>query len=228
MPRLPRGAGVPAANAPDAPHRGSAAIARVGLLGGTFNPPHVGHLICAQQALEQLRLDIVLLVPAGSPPHKVVEGEPGPSVRLELCRIAVAGEERIGVSDVEVGRDGPSYTVDTLRMLHERDPGDELTFIVGADMAQSLATWREPREVLRLARLAVAERAGVGRQDIAERLSELAAQDRVVFFDMPRIDVSSTALRRRAAQGRSLRHWVPDAVAQAAKQHAHKVRRVCG
>ena len=185
----------------------------MGLLGGTFNPPHLGHLICAQEALEQLALDVVLLVPAGSPPHKAVEDEPGARVRYELCRAAVAGEERIGVSELEIDREGPSYTVDTLRLLHERDPGDELTFIVGADMAQSLATWREPREVLRLARLAVAERAGVGRREIVERLAPLEIGGRVVFFDMPRIDVSSSALRSRVAAGRSLRHWVPDAVA---------------
>jgi len=156
----------------------------------------------------------VLLVPAGTPPHKEVTADPGAPVRLALCLAAVAGNERLGVCDLELARAGPSYTVDTLRELHERSPGDELTFIVGADMAQSLPAWREPREVLRLARLAVAERAGVSREDILQRLASLDPGNRVSFFDMPRIDVSSTLLRRRAGDGMSLRYYVPDGVAQ--------------
>jgi nicotinate-nucleotide adenylyltransferase len=154
----------------------------------------------------------VLLVPTGTPPHKEVDDEPGAAVRLELCRAAVGEDSRLGVSDVEVGRAGPSYTVDTLRLLRERDPGDELTFIVGADMARSLATWREPREVLRLAQLAVAGRGEAGREEVDRDLVGLDAGDRVVHFAMPRVDISSSALRERAAQGRSLRYWVPEAV----------------
>ena len=190
-----------------------AAIARVGLLGGTFNPPHIGHLICAQQAREQLGLDVVLLVPAGKPPHKTVDGDPGAEARLALCQAAVASDDALGVSDIEVRRAGPSYTAETLREMNEQRPGDELTFIVGADMAESLPTWRDPREVLRLARFAVAERAGTRREDIAATLSPLDPGGRVTFFDMPRLDISSTVLRRRAGAGLSLRHYVPDAVA---------------
>ena len=112
---------------------------------------------------------------------------------------------------------GASYTVDTLRELHERHPEDELTFIVGGDMARSLPTWREPERILRArARLAVAEREGARRDDIAERLAAVARRPpRVTFFDMPRIDVSSSDIRRRVAEGRSVRHLVPDAVAEA-------------
>lgn len=186
---------------------------RLGLLGGTFNPPHVGHLVCAQEALEQLSLDRVLLVPAGTPPHKQVAGDPGPRARLDLCRLAVAGDDRLGVCELEVDRPGASYSVDTLRELHAREPRDELTFIVGADMAETLPAWREPHEILRLARLAVAERSGVRREDILERLAPLDAGDRVDFFDMPRIDVSSTLLRERAARGAGVRHYTPDGVA---------------
>ena len=100
----------------------------------------------------------MLLLPAARPPHKEVADEPGPEVRLALCRAAVAGDERLGVCELEVERGGVSYSVATLRELHERDPGNELTFIVGADMAKTLPSWREPRELLRLARVAVAER----------------------------------------------------------------------
>jgi nicotinate-nucleotide adenylyltransferase len=189
-------------------------VARVGLLGGTFNPPHVAHLVCAQEALTQLGLDRVLLVPAGVPPHKQVEAEPGVEHRVAMCEAAVASDERFGVSRADVDRTGPSYTVELLRALRAAAPEDELTFIVGGDMAHSLPAWREPEAVLALARLAVAEREGVRRADIAERLGELrGAAERVDFFDMPRLDISSSMLRRRAAAGLPVRYLVPDAVA---------------
>ena len=187
-------------------------MARIGLLGGTFNPPHVGHLVCADQAIAQLDLDRVLLVPVHEPPHKAVEVDPGVEHRLELCARAVAGDERLAVSRVDADVPGPSFTVDTLRRLHDRAPGDQLTFIVGGDMALSLPTWREPEAILELAELGVAEREGVRRADIAERLSGLPTE-RVRFFDMPRLDVSSSLIRRLVASGRSIRYLVPDPVA---------------
>jgi nicotinate-nucleotide adenylyltransferase len=186
---------------------------RVGLLGGTFNPPHVGHMICAQEALLQLELDVVRLVPAAVPPHKQAPDDPGIEARVAMCRAAVAGAEGLEVSLVEVQRGGRSYTVDTLRALHEAAPEDQLTFIVGGDMAYSLPSWREPEAILALARLGVAERAEVRRLDIIDRLSALAGADQIAFFDMPRIDISSTLVRRRAAAGRPVRYLVPDAVA---------------
>jgi nicotinate-nucleotide adenylyltransferase len=186
-------------------------VPRVGLLGGTFNPPHVGHLVCATQALGQLDLDRVLLVPVHEPPHKGMEIEPGVAHRVELCRLAVEGEERLGVSLADADVPGPSFTVDTLRRLNERSPGDQLTFIVGGDMAHSLPNWREPEAILELAEVAVAEREGIRRNDIIDRLAGLAV-DRVRFFDMPRLDVSSSLVRRYVAAGRPVRHLVPEAV----------------
>jgi nicotinate-nucleotide adenylyltransferase len=184
---------------------------RTGLLGGTFNPPHLGHLICASEALEQLGLDRVELVPVAQPPHKpAAPGDPGAEVRLELCRAAVAGDDRLGVCDAEVRRGGPSFTVDTLRGLDGRD---ELTFIVGGDMALSLPSWREPLEVLRLARLGIAERGEARRDRIEQALAPLAGTDRFDFFTMPRIDISSTDIRARLAEGRRVRHLVPATVA---------------
>ena len=189
-------------------------MARVGLLGGTFNPPHVGHLVCAQEAHVALGLDHVLLVPVHEPPHKGVEQDPGVAHRVELCRRAVAGDDRLGVSLVDADVPGPSFTVATLRRLHADRPGDQLTFIVGGDMALSLPAWREPEAILELAAFGVAEREGVRRTDIAERLAPLrGAVERVRFFDMPRIDVSSSLVRRRAAAGLPIRYLVPDAVA---------------
>jgi nicotinate-nucleotide adenylyltransferase len=190
-------------------------VPSVGILGGTFNPPHIGHLVMALQAREQLGLDRVVLMPVAVPPHKEADGDPGAGVRLELARLAAEGEDGLEVSTAEIDRGGASFTVDTLEELHERDPEQELTFIVGADMAHSLPAWREPQRILELARLAVAEREGIARDDIAERLAPLHDGSRVTFFDMPRIDVSSSDLRRRVAEGRSVRHLVPDAVAQA-------------
>jgi len=195
-------------------------VARVGLLGGTFNPPHLGHLVCAQEAFDQLALDRVLLVPARVPPHKRVEADPGVEHRVAMCTAAVAGDARLAVSRADADRAGPSYSVDTLRALHAHARGNELTFIVGGDMAQSLPTWREPEAVLGLAELGVAEREGVGRADISERLSGLAgAAERVRFFSMPRIDISSSLIRTRAAAGRPLRYLVPDSVAEYIAQH---------
>ena len=187
---------------------------RVGLLGGTFNPPHVAHLVCAQEALLQLELERVLLVPVAVPPHKAVEDDPGAEHRVAMCEAAVVGDDRLGVSRVDVDRPGPSYTVDTLRALRAVAPDDELVFVVGGDMAHSLPNWREPEAILALAELGVAEREEVRRADIVERLAPLdGAAERVRFFAMPRLDVSSSLLRRRAAAGLPLRYLVPDAVA---------------
>jgi nicotinate-nucleotide adenylyltransferase len=189
-------------------------MASVGILGGTFNPPHIGHLVCAQEARGQLGLDRVVLMPVHAPPHKHVGEDPGPDVRAQLCRAAVAGEDGFEVSTLEIERGGPSYTVDTLRELHGSQEGDELTFIVGGDMASSLPSWREPEAVLELARLAVAEREELRRQEIAERLGALrGAGERVIFFTMPRLDISSSDVRARIAEGRPVRWLVPAGVA---------------
>ena len=189
-------------------------MARIGILGGTFNPPHIGHLVCAQEAASQLGLDTVVLMPVHEPPHKEAIDDPGAEHRLELCRLAASKDGRLAVSDFEARRPGRSFTVDTLRALHETSPGDELTFIVGGDMARTLPEWREPEEVLALATLAVAEREGAKRDEIAERVAGLRGGDRIAFFDMPRIDVSSSMVRERVAAGRPIRYLVPDEVAE--------------
>ena len=202
-------------------------MAELGVLGGTFNPPHIGHLVMVQEALAQLGLDPVLLMPVAHPPHKEAPEDPGAAVRLDLCRLAVAGEPGVEVSDLEIRRGGASYTVDTLRALHVRVPEHALTFIVGGDMAFSLPSWREPEAVLDLARLAVAEREELKREAIVERLEPLNPGDRVVFFDMPRIDVTSSAIRDRVATGRPIRYLVPDAVAEAIRDR-HLYPRAAG
>jgi nicotinate-nucleotide adenylyltransferase len=190
-------------------------MGHIGILGGTFNPPHMGHLVMAQEAFDQLELDSVVFMPVAVPPHKEADEDPGAAARVELCRLAVADDERFDVSTLEVERGGASFTVDTLRELHDLQPEHDLTFIVGGDMAESLPAWREPEAILVLATLAVAKREGVRREDIARRLEPLHEGERVVFFDMPRIDISSSTIRRRVAEGRPIRYLVPDAVNRA-------------
>ena len=183
---------------------------RIGLFGGAFNPPHVGHLVCAQEAHAQLDLDVVVWVPVGRAPHREIPQDPGPEVRFQMCDHATAGDERFGLSRIEIDRDGPSYTVDTLRELREQSPDDELVLILGGDQAAALPMWHEPGEVMRLAAIAVAERADTDRGRVQDAV---AGQVELRFFDMPRIDISSTMVRERAASGRPIRYLVPDKVA---------------
>jgi len=193
---------------------------RLGILGGTFNPLHIAHLICAQEAHLQLGLDRVLLIPAAQSPHKPLdEDDPGAEHRLAICRLAVADDPRFEVSPIEVERPGPSYTVDTLEELHSREPDSELYLIVGGDVAAGLPTWREPERVLSLARLAVAKRRGTARTSIEEALRSLHGGERTVFFAMPRIGISSTDIRRRVLMREPIKYLVPDAVASYIGQH---------
>ena len=185
---------------------------RVGVLGGTFNPPHLGHLICAQEAYVQLELDTVILIPARIPPHKPVEEEPGVEHRLELCRRAVRGDERFEVSDLEVARPGPSFTVDTLSELHSKAPDNDLFLIVGGDIAAGFAGWREPERVLSMATLAVAKRRGTARAAVDAALARLPRGERTRFFRMPRIAISSTLIRDRVRAGLPIRYLVPEPV----------------
>ena len=188
-------------------------------MGGTFNPPHLGHLVCAQEAYLQLDLHRVMLAPARIPPHKPVDDEPGAEHRLELCRRAVAGDERFAVSDLEMVREGPSYTVDTLEELHSKAPENELFLILGGDVAAGLPSWHEPERVLSLATVAVAKRRGTARSAVDAALQTVRGGERVQFFQMPRIGISSTFVRRRARAGISIKYIVPDAVASYIEEH---------
>jgi nicotinate-nucleotide adenylyltransferase len=158
-------------------------------------------------------------MPAGLPPHKELEGDPGAAHRLELCRQAVRGDARFEVSDLEVLRDGPSYTVDTLAALHSRMPDSELFLIVGGDVAAGLPTWHEPERVLSLATLAVARRRGTTRKSIDEALAGLPGGERAEFFRMPRIGISSTDIRRRVQMQEPITYLVPEAVASYIDEH---------
>jgi nicotinate-nucleotide adenylyltransferase len=161
----------------------------------------------------------VLLIPAGQPPHKPLEEDPGAEHRLELCRRAVADDPRFAVSDLEVCRDGPSYTVDTLAALHASEPDSELFLIVGGDVAAGLPTWHEPERVLSLATLAVARRRGTSKRSIDGALAGLSGGERTEFFRMPRIGISSTEIRHRVQMQEPIRYLVPEAVASYIDEH---------
>ncbi len=186
---------------------------RLGILGGVFNPPHVGHLICAQQAVDELGLERVLMIPVGEAPPRSVEADPGGEARLELCQAAAEGDERLEASRLELDRPGPSYSADTLEEVALRHPEHELVLILGGDEAASLRSWHEPERVLAAATVAAVEREDLRREDIADRLTGLSGAEQIEFFSMPRVDVSSTMVRARVGRGLPVRYLVPDAVA---------------
>jgi nicotinate-nucleotide adenylyltransferase len=181
---------------------------RVGIFGGTFDPPHWGHLLLAESAREELRLDRVLFVPARVPPHKTGDGMTPANVRLRLLRAALRGTG-FEISQVELGRPGPSYTVDTLEALRRSLPGAALFLLVGADSLADLPTWRAPERIARLATVAVARRPG---SPDATRRAGKAFGARIVPLGNPPVDLASNELRARVARGRSIRFRVPPAV----------------
>jgi nicotinate-nucleotide adenylyltransferase len=185
---------------------------RVGILGGAFNPPHIGHLVCAQEALLQFELDKVVFMPVGKAPHRELADDPGAEGRLEMVELAIAGDSRFAVSRMEIEREGPSYTADTLRALREEAPDDELFLILGGDQAAALAEWHEPEEVLALAQVVVAERSNWSRNAVGIKAGRLKGAERIRFLDMPIIQVSSSTIRRRVAAGVPVRYLVPDEV----------------
>ena len=186
---------------------------RVGILGGAFNPPHIGHLVCAQEALVQLELEKVVFMPFGQPPHRELEDDPGAEERVELVELAVGEDARFEVSRLEVGRSGPSYTSDTLRELRDKTPDDELFLILGGDHAAALPRWHEPEAVLSLATVAVVERSNWSRNAIGITVGRMPGAERIRYLDMPIIQVSSSAIRRRVREGQPIRYLVPDKVA---------------
>lgn len=173
---------------------------RLGILGGSFDPIHHGHLIVAQVAREALGLDRVLLMVSATQPLKVRHAVPAVH-RLRMAELAAEGIPGLEVDGREVSRGGTSYTVDTLRELQVEHPGTELVLLLGSDAAQQLPQWHEVEDVMRLAQLVVFARAGV---PVPEGFREL---------EVPALELSSTAIRARAAAGRSLRGWVPERVA---------------
>jgi nicotinate-nucleotide adenylyltransferase len=182
---------------------------KTGLLGGTFDPPHLGHLIVAQDAALALGLDRIVFIPAAVPPHKLGQPITPAPLRARMLELALDADQRFGIDALELERSGPSFTVDTIRDLSRREPATEWTLLLGADQFAEFSTWREPDEIRRLARLAVLSRGGNDGRETAAR-----AVAGVTAVPVTRIDISSTEVRRRVAAGRPIRYLVPAAVEQ--------------
>jgi nicotinate-nucleotide adenylyltransferase len=185
---------------------------RLGILGGSFDPPHVAHLAIASEACHALGLSRVLFVPAAAPPHKGLGGRTPAAVRLEMASLAIDDDLRFTASGVEIER-GLVFTTDTLRALSTRYADHDLVFLMGSDSLLQLETWHEPEELLTLCSLAVAPRPG----DSPEAIAAAAArwgERRVTLLDLPPLDVSSTDLRRRVAARRPIRYLVPQRIEQ--------------
>lgn len=180
---------------------------RIGILGGTFDPPHIGHVIVAAEVRAALELDRVLFVLAAVPPHKARQDVTAQDVRLAMLRAALEGEAAFEVSDEELRRGGASYSVDTLRRLREVEGEAELFFIIGADQYAEFATWRSPQEIARLARLVVIPRGCTGPEEVTPGVD---VPHEVV--QTTRIEVASSDIRRRVRDGGAWRHLVPGAV----------------
>jgi nicotinate-nucleotide adenylyltransferase len=201
--------------------RGDGPRRRIGLLGGTFDPPHVAHLAIAEEAREALGLERVVFIPAGQPWQKADRDvTPGP-VRLAMIEQAIAGNPWFAVDRSEIDRPGPSYTVDTLAALAAREPaGTELWFILSAEALAGLATWRDPDRVVAMAHLCVVPRGRTAGDAAAFRARFPAAAGRLVVLDRPRLDISSTEIRERVRAGRSIRYLVPDGVLDLVTRYA--------
>ena len=181
---------------------------RIGIFGGSFDPIHYGHLRLAEEARTQAGLDTVLFVPTQVSPFKVGRTPaPGP-VRLEMLRLAIASNPAFTVSDREIQKPGPSYTVETLRELSREHPGATLFFITGTDAVRDLPKWREPEEVIRLARFLVSVRPGVNRAEVLAAMPD-SWEERITFIEMPEMDISSTYLRERLRTSGSVRYLMP-------------------
>ena len=183
-----------------------AQVSKLGIYGGTFDPIHNGHLILAREALEQLQLDRVVFIPAAASPHKREQTTAAPAARLEMLQAAVEGEPRFEVSDVELRRPPPSFTVDTIEELQRREPHSEIYYLIGSDNLPRLETWHRFEDLQKLVRFVVLTR---GAEPIDERYTTIRRL----------IDVSATDIRNRVATGRSIRYLVPASVAEIIRRH---------
>lgn len=190
---------------------------RIGIFGGTFDPVHLAHLILAEQCREQLNLDEVWFVPAGEPPHKLAFPRSAATHRRAMVEFAIAGHASFRLSDIELQRSGPSYTVDTLEALHQDFPEHQWWLLMGADSLRDFLTWRAPDRIVNLARIAAVNRGPNHEFDTRSFIARFGARLDVV--NMPVVDLSASDIRRRVREGLSIRFLVPRAVEVYIQQH---------
>ncbi|MBA2708241.1 MAG: nicotinate (nicotinamide) nucleotide adenylyltransferase [Gemmatimonadaceae bacterium] len=183
---------------------------RIGVLGGSFNPPHIGHLLVAVDAYEALDLDRLIIVPAGTQPMKGDIGGPTPAQRIEMVNLTFGRDARFEVTAMEIERGGLSYTVDTLEALTARHPGSELVLLLGSDALKGFPQWKNPARIRELARVAVLCRAGVTGAPVGGPANNVAGG--MAMVTTRRLDVSSSEIRSRAGSGRPIRGFVVDSV----------------
>ncbi|MFH1504701.1 MAG: nicotinate-nucleotide adenylyltransferase [Candidatus Omnitrophota bacterium] len=180
----------------------------IGILGGTFNPPHIGHLVIAQDILEALELDRVFFIPTNISPHKET-GNAGAAQRLEMTRLTIAENENFKVLDLEIKRGGTSYTVDTVRKLKDNYPNDELYLIVGSDLANTFSSWKDIQELKKLAKIVAAQRKNY----------PLKEKDSFLIVNIRQVDISSSRIRDLVKKGKSIRGFVKQGVVEYINQH---------
>ncbi|MBI4785888.1 MAG: nicotinate-nucleotide adenylyltransferase [Chloroflexi bacterium] len=187
---------------------------KIGVLGGTFDPPHIGHLVIAQEAMDYLGLERVIFAPARQPPHKLDQRITPIEDRLEMVRLAIVSQPRFTLSHVDVNREGPTYTVHTMRLLRQQCGDDsDLYFIMGMDSLANILTWHKPEELIKFCRLAVFNRPGFGvnLEMLEEKLPGLRAS--IVMIPAPSLDIAASDLQRRIRADKPIAHLVPEAVA---------------
>ena len=185
---------------------------RIGIYGGTFDPPHIGHLMLAECAADALHLSYVLFVPAADPPHKRDKTVLSAIHRVAMVEVAIADNPRFVLSDVDLKRPGPHYSADMVRLMHDTYPAAELFFLIGGDSLVNFPTWHTPAEIVRHARLAVVHRPNIPLDwaTLTAEIPELTG--RVMFIPAPEITIASTDIRQRVQAGRTLRYQTPDSV----------------
>lgn len=194
---------------------------KVGIMGGTFNPPHIGHLLLAQWAMEECGLNKVLFIPTGTPYMKQRSEIADSFKRLEMVRLAIQGSPQFFVSDIEVAREGATYTCDTLEQLCQANPETEFYFIMGADCLFSIENWHEPERIFAACKVIAAARNASPMEKLEEKRLELIRRyhAEIVLIKFPEMDISSTMIRRRVKEGKNIRYMVPDAVMEYIEQN---------
>ena len=187
---------------------------KLGILGGAFNPVHIGHLIVAESVREQLKLDNVFFVPAGDPPHRTDVDRATAAARMEMAKLAVEGNTSFEASDIELKRPGRSYTIDTVSTFAAMYPRDEICLLIGSDNLAEFHTWKSPKEILAKCELIVFSRAGFPAPDAGNEYARVARRVAV-----PHMDISGSEIRRRVKMGRSIRYMVPKSVEEYIVHH---------